>query len=312
MAKRRPMPFKRRAITAMTDAAARQLGPGARVGRLQWLGEGLSRRSWCANIETAEGPEHTWVVQVPRSEATREDLDRFALEHLLLGELAHLALSFRRPRPVTVVEVDGVPVNVTTWCFGAPLDKLRMELAPQVIAEVAATIHAIPPNGMTFPGEVHESQRAAVASDLPSLRELDAPFVDEVVVWCTEHLPSPDEPAAFLHGDLLGQNVLWSLEGPPAVLDWEYARTGDPAEDLAIATRGARRVFGTEDGRSMLLNAYNARSPRPVTASELRRAELLLVAGEVAAFLQRYPHSADAELGRLRNLYRRPLEPGTR
>ena len=44
--------------------------------------------------------------------------------------------------------------------------------------------------------------------------------------------PSPEGPLAFLHGDLVAANVLWPPEGP-VLVDWEFARMGDPAEDLA-------------------------------------------------------------------------------
>ncbi len=39
-------------------------------------------------------------------------------------------------------------------------------------------------------------------------------------------------PFRSLHGDLWSGNLLWDA-GRPAFLDWEYARQGDPAEELA-------------------------------------------------------------------------------
>lgn len=36
----------------------------------------------------------------------------------------------------------------------------------------------------------------------------------------------------FLHGDLVGENVVWAPHGP-VLVDWEFWRMGDPAEDLA-------------------------------------------------------------------------------
>jgi aminoglycoside phosphotransferase (APT) family kinase protein len=44
--------------------------------------------------------------------------------------------------------------------------------------------------------------------------------------------PPPEGPLAFLHGDLVAANVLWPPAGP-VLVDWEFARMGDPAEDLA-------------------------------------------------------------------------------
>jgi aminoglycoside phosphotransferase (APT) family kinase protein len=82
------------------------------------------------------------------------------------------------------------------------------------------------------------------ARDLP---EYHALVVDAVREWATaEHadltgrvlagLPAPppaDEPGfRRLHGDLWSGNVVWDGDHP-SLVDWEYARRGDPAEELA-------------------------------------------------------------------------------
>src|SRR5579862_7544507 len=40
-----------------------------------------------------------------------------------------------------------------------------------------------------------------------------------------------DEPPALLHGDVGPDNMLWA--DTPVLIDWEYARLGDPADDIA-------------------------------------------------------------------------------
>lgn len=40
------------------------------------------------------------------------------------------------------------------------------------------------------------------------------------------------EPFRMLHGDLVAENIVWSPSGP-VLIDWEFRRMGDPAEDLA-------------------------------------------------------------------------------
>jgi aminoglycoside phosphotransferase (APT) family kinase protein len=47
--------------------------------------------------------------------------------------------------------------------------------------------------------------------------------------------PEPDEgadPFRLLHGDLVEANIVWDGSAP-ALVDWEFCRMGDPAEDLA-------------------------------------------------------------------------------
>lgn len=40
------------------------------------------------------------------------------------------------------------------------------------------------------------------------------------------------EPFRLLHGDLVEANIVWGSDGP-GLVDWEFWRMGDPAEDLA-------------------------------------------------------------------------------
>lgn len=42
---------------------------------------------------------------------------------------------------------------------------------------------------------------------------------------------SPSQTLALLHGDIGPGNVLWGPE--PVLIDWEYARLGDPADEIA-------------------------------------------------------------------------------
>jgi hypothetical protein len=69
---------------------------------------------------------------------------------------------------------------------------------------------------------------------------------------------------------------------------------GDPAYDLAIVTRGARRPFKIESGLRRLLDAYASHAPRPMQASEVRMHELCLTAGRYRAALEEYGESEQA------------------
>jgi thiamine kinase-like enzyme len=90
------------------------------------------------------------------------------------------------------------------------------------------------------------------------------------------------------------------------VIDWEYARTGDPAWDLAIVTRGARRPFQVGRGLERLLEAYREHGGRDVAADHVRVYELCLIAGWYRDTVSHLgPHSAQSEIDRMRGLLRR-------
>lgn len=111
----------------------------------------------------------------------------------------------------------------------------------------------------------------------------------------------------LLHGDLLGQNIRLPLDNAPlGLIDWERARLGDPAYDLAIVTRGARRPFQIDRGLDRLLEAYVLRG------TELRKEhvhlyELCMMAGWYRDSFEAdiRGHSPEVLLGNLQRHFRR-------
>jgi len=61
------------------------------------------------------------------------------------------------------------------------------------------------------------------------------------------------DPFRLLHGDLVESNVVWGPAGP-ALVDWEFSRMGDPAEDLAYLAE--TNALGAP-GLGALLDGYD-------------------------------------------------------
>jgi aminoglycoside phosphotransferase (APT) family kinase protein len=82
----------------------------------------------------------------------------------------------------------------------------------------------------------------------------------------------------LLHGDLLPQNLLWNLpaDGRISLIDWECARIGDPAYDLAIVTRGAAQTAAGKRGFQRLLATYNEAAGTSLPADAAHIHELLM------------------------------------
>jgi aminoglycoside phosphotransferase (APT) family kinase protein len=71
-------------------------------------------------------------------------------------------------------------------------------------------------------------------------------------------------PFARLHGDLWSENVLWQDDGRVRLVDWEYSRQGDPAEELAYLAE----LDGLDDAAlDALLAGYGADAPRARVAA---------------------------------------------
>jgi aminoglycoside phosphotransferase (APT) family kinase protein len=274
-----------RAHTILSMALASRT-PQARIeiGRVTKVGQGLSRDVFAAAVEVSPDPgalSGPYAVLLPTRGADPSLDERTEREFRLLDRLAQLTLPLRVPRAMGVWPDQGRLALVRGFLPGVELD-LRAGRQPsvrpwEVVGQLAAAVHSL--DVETFAGLLpgHETRRAHAEEALLVFEELDAPEARAALAWARGHLP-PDAPSVLLHGDLLGQNILLAPADPPGLVDWEYARRGDPAYDLAIVTRGVRRPFQIERGMERLLEAYTRLGGCPVEASHVHVFELSMAA----------------------------------
>lgn len=302
-----------RAKTILKAALASRY-PGARceIGRVSRFGEGLSRDAFAASVELVPDPDELsgpFAVLLPARDAVPGVDARTRREAQLLQRLSDLDLPIRVPFVLGAWPDAGHLALLREWLDGIPLD-LRAGrqggVRPwEVVGQVAAVIHSLDvrPLADLVPGS--DTRRAHAEGRLPDREEADPPEVAEALAWAGEHLP-PADPSVLVHGDLLGQNILLDPGEPFGVIDWEYAQRGDPAYDLAIVTRGARKPFQTADGMQLLLEAYARHGGRAVEAPHVHVHELVMqVAQYRASLLPSGGEPPDQALARLRNLLRR-------
>jgi aminoglycoside phosphotransferase (APT) family kinase protein len=139
-------------------------------------------------------------------------------------EAGALAAVARRPWAPAVIR-HGPGLLVTERIAGAPRDLAA--LGGDDARRLGAVLR-----------EVHEVRAAAAglrAYREGRIRDAEAALAgtpDTGLAGRVVGEPPPEGPLAFLHGDLVAANVLWPAAGP-VLVDWEFARMGDPAEDLA-------------------------------------------------------------------------------
>ena len=173
---------------------------------------------------------------------------------------------------------------IETGLPGYSLGRHKDRSTLQLVGRVAADIHRL--EIQRFPHLPSNNSRTEhVKSQLAELDEaLSAkfPLANEVCQWIAAQIPA-DDRTCLLHGDLLPQNLLcdWTASGQHdaqvGVVDWEMARVGDPAYDLAIVSRGDRKVLGVKDGAKVLVQDYLDSGGQPVSLTDVRVHELLLL-----------------------------------
>jgi aminoglycoside phosphotransferase (APT) family kinase protein len=168
------------------------------------------------------------------------------------------------------------------------------ETLPEALAAELARIHSVTPanapdlfraDGVALrPWETGEIADP-VAGGLRMLRlMLDAlpaprPALELALAWLTAHAP-PKSEVTLVHGDFRVGNFLVGPDGLGAILDWEFAHFGTPAEDLSwISVRDWRfgkveRPIGGLCGRERFYRAYEAASGRRVDRAEVRYWEI--------------------------------------
>ncbi len=248
--------------------------PSVRVdGRIKRIGAGLNHDNYLFRI-TADGLDKReqeqgyFLRKLGRDHGYDSDAEAVAslrTEAQTLQALAGREFEFSIPRLVCLTgNAPATPSGlVETAVTGYALDLIAKSAESRpffidAVARVAAAVHQLPQSDFDFlPG--HADSRSHVLARLdefpPEFLETDAEAA-KAVAWVRSHLPQ-NRPAVVRHGDLLPQNILRDFDSDRlGVVDWEYARIGDPAYDLAIVTRGNRKLFGSDGGQATLVDTY--------------------------------------------------------
>ena len=192
------------------------------------------------------------------------------------------------------------------------------ERLPGQWGEALARIHAIDPGATGLPPAGEDPALEQVGEWARALEGIGEPLpvLELGLRWLRANRPPP-AAAALVHGDFRLGNFIVGGEGLAAVIDWELAHLGDPAEDLAwLCIRSWR--FG-EDEQPVggvgqiedLLAAYEAAGG---TAPDPERLRYWSVLGNLkwAVICARQAHDHTTGLRRsheLASLGRRICEP---
>jgi aminoglycoside phosphotransferase (APT) family kinase protein len=251
----------------LARALGRVLGPELRVESLRRVSGGASRETWLFDAFGPGGVSFGLVLR--RDPGAHGGATDRATEYALLAATASAGVAPGDGLGAGFVmeRIDGetIPRRILR---DAEYEAARPRLARQC-GEIAAAIHATDVSTLpALPVLDAEAQLAQYSSLLDALGE-PHPALELGLRWLGERVPPPSPTPRLVHGDFRNGNIVVGTDGVRAVLDWELAHLGDPAEDLGwLCVRSWR--FGVDDlvvggfGRlDDLLDGYRAAGGDP-------------------------------------------------
>ncbi len=289
------------------------LFPNSSILKLQLLAGGASKEAWLLDLEQ-NGQNLELIMR--RAGGGAMNLEQLTLEQEFRVLEAAFAAGVTVPKPMAYLpDVLGREAFISERVRGEAVGRRivsRPEFSvaraglPKRMAEELSKIHAVDSSSLDFlpnsgSGTGATRSIARLYAELDSVAE-PHPTIELALHWLKTHEP-PSHGEVLTHGDFRIGNLMLSETTLTAVLDWEFAHLGDPAEDLAWTLIRAWR-FGQDHlhlgGIGELepyLAHYNTLTNRDITFKTLHYWEIMgNVKWAVAALTQAKRHLDGFEL----------------
>jgi len=287
--------------------------PKHRVDWVTKVGEGLSKEVYRADVtffnQSGERDEVFAVSQI-HSDADSGVSLRMIKEMSILDLIGFQPVHFSVPKPVGMIWFNGQLLSVTSFVVGFPVTFKVSQSRPrppwEIVGTIAAEVHRLSTRNLPESLKRHPTRWDHALSSAEKFKKIRVSEIQDALNWISENLP-PKENSVLVHSDLLGQNILQTLDQEYYLIDWEYAFFGDPAYDLAIVTRGVSKPFKVSGGLDRLLDSYISSGGQNISKKEVQVYELLLFLGWYEQSLDRSQggHAPDYYLNQLKNLLKR-------
>jgi aminoglycoside phosphotransferase (APT) family kinase protein len=232
---------------------------------------GVTARALMGGIDTA-----TYALRLERDDNARELVVRVyrdwegdagaAVRRMHEVLVAVAAVSTLAPRPILADaggELIGEPLIVMSFLPGAPQAPTGQDDAwAEQLALAMVDFHAAPLERLAqgFPREGTPTERLArILERHPDARD---PLWDTIVSRLTPIAPRIQlNPPVLIHSDFWFGNTIWQEGRLTGVIDWDGARIGDPARDVAGARNDLALLGGAHVAEVFLARYENARGP---------------------------------------------------
>jgi aminoglycoside phosphotransferase (APT) family kinase protein len=139
------------------------------------------------------------------------------------------------------------------------------------MARVLAVLHRMAPAELGFTANADSGNALEALVDRYERKWRDnatraSPIIDYAYAWARREARREPGATVVVHGDAGPYNFLIDEDRLTAVLDWEFAHLGDPAEDLGIVRTYAEGLFEWQE----FLDLYAAAGGAPVPEHRVR------------------------------------------
>ena len=223
----------------LAAAVQRRFGESARVSDLKALSGGASAETWAFDVQTIDACSPLILQRMAGAGQFEASLDR-ALQAKVQcaafeGGVPVAPVSFvlddadRMGNGYAMARIEGETLGPRIL----KLDELASARAgmTQQCGSILARIHQL--DTRIMPPLPTRSARESLESMRTIYQRLGAelPVFELALQWLEDHVPAPVS-TTLVHGDFRLGNLIVGPDGIRAVLDWEMAHIGDPAEDL--------------------------------------------------------------------------------
>ncbi|MEO8609793.1 MAG: phosphotransferase family protein [Chloroflexota bacterium] len=218
------------------------------IEALQPLAGGASRDSWLVKAKVGSDIQQ-FVLRRDLATTMYDKALARDQEFLVMKAVCESGVLAPRPRwyclepaildqPFFIMDfVDGISIG--TQVVNQPELAVARTALPGQMGEQLAKIHALDTtqNKLGFlphPRVGFSPAQEAIAQIRGMILKLAVhnPVFEFGLRWLQQNAPKTDKPV-FLHGDFRVGNFLVGEKGLNGIIDWEFARIGDPLEDLA-------------------------------------------------------------------------------
>jgi aminoglycoside phosphotransferase (APT) family kinase protein len=237
------------------DRIATLMGGGVTIAGLTLVSGGNARRAWSFDTVDADGTVQPCILlaQVAGKHVESDTAEEYRILQAMTGHglCAPAALALNAGGavaggPALVLERIGGQASAVAFL---KLDGPAGRAATEALAKAIAGVHVFDWAAAGLKARSPLDEILLWESRFLAHRLEPLPALAHLFRWLKAHLPTPTL-LSLIHGDLRPGNFLFEGGKVNALLDWEMAHIGDPAEDIAWVYRALwspERFMSLED-----------------------------------------------------------------